>query len=266
MCTLIVFHRCVAGTPLVVAANRDEFYDRPAASPAFLPHPIGTQVLAPRDLRAGGTWWGLNQNGVFAGLTNRPHPAPDTTRRSRGLLVMDALGYRAAAKAAAAFESLRSGQYNPFNLVIADHRDAFTVVCNGGDVRVEALEPGVHVVGNAEPNDLEHEKTHRTLEQARLLGRQPPHALLEGLGNLCRSHEGDTGDCGPTGATCVHTEHYGTRSSTLLQLSEDPTQSELHYADGAPCAHPYQDSSDLLLELSRMASYTEAGSITRTAS
>ncbi len=267
MCTLIAIHRCVSSAPLVVAANRDEFYDRPAAGLDFLPHPSGTRVLAPRDLRAGGTWLGLNQNGVFSALTNRPNPAPDTSRRSRGLLVIDALGYAGAAKAAAAFESLRPEQYNPFNLFIADAKDAFTVVCYDGELRVSRLEPGVHVVGNAEPNDHEHEKTRRTLEGARAVAQGPTDRVFEGLGDLCRSHEGATdGERGPLGATCVHTEAYGTRSSMLLRLNEDRTKSELHYVDGAPCAHPYEDSTPLLHELSRMASYNAAGSIARTAS
>ena len=90
MCTLIVLHRCFADAELLVAANRDEYLDRPAEPPA-LRRWNGRTVLAPRDVRAGGTWLGLNDAGVFAALTNRPNATPDPTRRSRGLLVVDAL-------------------------------------------------------------------------------------------------------------------------------------------------------------------------------
>ena len=69
MCTLIVLHRCVAGRPLVVAANRDEFLARPAEDIAIRPSRTGP-ILSPLDLEAGGTWLGLSQRGVFAGLTN----------------------------------------------------------------------------------------------------------------------------------------------------------------------------------------------------
>jgi uncharacterized protein with NRDE domain len=264
MCTLIVMHRQVPGVPLVVAANRDEYLDRPATPPALWEHPNGSTILAPRDLRAGGTWLGLNSNNVFSALTNRPVQTPDTTRRSRGHLVLDALGHSTAGKAAAAFESLRSDQYNPFNLLIADLKEAFTVVCYDGVVRVGRLEPGVHVIGNAEPNDIDHPKTNRVRNAARE-NSDHPDDVLTGLAELCRSHDGTDITSGssppsPLGATCVHVEGYGTRSSILLRLSEDPKQSKLLHADGAPCVHPYENSTPLLHELSRMASYTGVGS------
>lgn len=267
MCTLIVVHRRIPGVPLVVAANRDEFYDRPAAGPGFLSHPNGSRLLAPRDLRAGGTWLGLNQNGVFAALTNRPNPTPDPSCRSRGLLVIDALGFADAVKAAAAFESLQPDRYNPFNLLVADANDAFAVVCSAGRVRVEPLEAGVHVIGNADPDDRDDPKTQRTLLAAQALAALASDRVLEGLGELCRSHDGGQGEgSDPLDATCVHHDGYGTRSSILLQLSEDPKQSELHYADGAPCVHPYEDFTPLLHELSRLASYNGEGPIARKAS
>ena len=71
MCTLIAIHRRIPGAPLVVAANRDEFLDRPTEGPAVRdgdPAP----VLAPRDVRAGGTWLGLGAHGVFAAVTKSP--------------------------------------------------------------------------------------------------------------------------------------------------------------------------------------------------
>ena len=74
MCTLIVFHHCFADAEFVIAANRDEYLDRPAEPPA-LRFWHGRSVLAPRDVRAGGTWLGTNDAGVFAGITNRPTPA-----------------------------------------------------------------------------------------------------------------------------------------------------------------------------------------------
>ncbi|MGH0029521.1 MAG: NRDE family protein, partial [Myxococcota bacterium] len=92
MCTLIVLHRCFEAAPLVVAANRDEYLDRPTEGPALRETARGDgRVVAPRDARAGGTWLGLNENGLFAAITNRRCESPDPDRRSRGLIVMDAL-------------------------------------------------------------------------------------------------------------------------------------------------------------------------------
>src|SRR5262249_10657645 len=89
-CTLIALHHCIDRAPLVIAANRDEFLDRPAEGPA-LREIAGGRIVAPRDVRAGGTWLGVNALGVFAALTNRRTSEPDPVRRSRGLLVLDAL-------------------------------------------------------------------------------------------------------------------------------------------------------------------------------
>ena len=80
MCTLIALFRCFDGAPLVVAANRDEFHDRPAEGPALRWTEAGA-IVAPHDVRAGGTWLGLNAAGVFAAVTNRPCEAPDPERR-----------------------------------------------------------------------------------------------------------------------------------------------------------------------------------------
>ena len=82
MCTLIVLHRCFADAELLVAANRDEYLDRPAELPALRVW-NGRTVLAPRDARAGGTWLGMNDAGLFAALTNRPTPRPDPRLRTR---------------------------------------------------------------------------------------------------------------------------------------------------------------------------------------
>ena len=87
MCTLAAFVGLSDTLPLVVAANRDEFLDRPTIDPAVLA--VDPWVFAGQDLRAGGTWFGVNQHGMVIGLLNRPRPGgPDPSRRSRGLLCL----------------------------------------------------------------------------------------------------------------------------------------------------------------------------------
>src|SRR5262245_22536097 len=122
MCTLIAFHRCFADAPLVVAANRDEFHERPTEGPALREASTSssrrlersaragsgavTRVVAPRDLRAGGTWLGISESGLFAAITNRRCDTPDPQRRSRGWLVMEALAEPSAERAADRFAHL----------------------------------------------------------------------------------------------------------------------------------------------------------------
>jgi uncharacterized protein with NRDE domain len=246
MCTLIALHRCVPGAPLVVAANRDEYHARPAEGPALRETP-GGPVVAPRDLRAGGTWLGLNRHGSFAALTNRPTACADPMRRSRGLLVLDALAPAKASEAADRLSTLPAGAYNPFNLLVADAENAFVAVYEES-VRVEALEPGVHVIGNADPDDRRNPKIDRLLGRSQRALASGPERLLAELADVCRGHEGGES---PLSHACIHVSErgYGTRSSTLLWLGEPGTASEWHFADGPPCRTAYQDRSSLLREL-----------------
>ena len=241
MCTLIVLHRCYEAAPLVVAANRDEFFGRPAEGPA-LRETVQGKLVAPRDERAGGTWLGLNEHGLFAAITNRRCETPDPNRRSRGLIVMDALAAPSAREAAEEIEGLPSDAYNPFNLLVADHRTAHLLSYGSTPERFD-LEPGAHVVGNVHPNDTSHPKLQRQRGEVRAAAGQPEDRVLSALAEVCRSHEGD----GAMQHTCVHAEPYGTCSSTLLRLGQEG--SELHYADGAPCRREYRDFTHLLSEL-----------------
>jgi uncharacterized protein with NRDE domain len=277
MCTLIAIHRAVPGRWLVVAANRDEYLDRPALAPAVRRGPAGP-VLAPLDARAGGTWIGLNTHGVFAALTNLRTNDPDPTRKSRGLVVMDALGLGSADAAAGALAELPPDAFNGFNCFVADSERAHVITYLDRPV-VHTLPPGVHVVGNADAGaahlsraggraaiagDERQHKVDRVRARARAAARLPAGDVLDGLADICREH--GTGET-PVGDTCVHVaDTYGTRSSILLELADAPHESRLLHADGPPCRTPYEDFSSLLSELRQLPGYGSAESVTRTAS
>jgi hypothetical protein len=127
MCTLVILRRPGHPWPLVLAANRDEMLDRPWLAPGR--HwPDRPEVVAGKDETAGGSWLGLNDHGVVAGVLNRVEslgPAPGM--RSRGELVLEALDHADASTAANYLSRLDSAAYRSFNLVIADSRDAFWV-------------------------------------------------------------------------------------------------------------------------------------------
>jgi uncharacterized protein with NRDE domain len=245
MCTLIALHRCYPTAHLLVAANRDEFLARPASGPRVHEWQ-GRRVIAPIDERAGGTWLGLNDAGVFVALTNRPSAQLDATRRSRGLLVADALGRSSAARAAEAALALAANAYNPFNLFIADTEHAFAIVYEEKP-RVRVLAPGAHVIGNADPNDAAVPKIGRLLGEAERVARGPEAEALGALAALCRSH--DAHGESAFERTCIHTPEYGTRSSTLLRLDSRPEANALHFASGAPCETAYDDLTPLLRAL-----------------
>ena len=103
MCTLAIYFRVVPEWPVIVAANRDEFLDRPTSDPTTLcDNPL---VVGGKDLRAGGTWLGISENGFLAGLLNRRvDGSPNPDARSRGVLCLDALRRKTAAEAARSAE------------------------------------------------------------------------------------------------------------------------------------------------------------------
>jgi len=111
--------------PIIVAANRDERYNRPSAAPTFW-H-TEPQILAGRDLVAGGTWLGVNEFGLLVGVLNRPsvgEAEPLKPARSRGLLCRDLLKLKTAV-AAAEFVKTEKAEYQPFTLVFADSKTAW---------------------------------------------------------------------------------------------------------------------------------------------
>ncbi|MFN4065108.1 hypothetical protein GO613_03025 [Azoarcus communis] len=119
MCLIVLAWQLHPDYPLVVAANRDEFLARPA-SPAHW-WTDAPDLLAGRDLEAGGTWMGLSRNGRFAALTNYRDPSQRREGApSRGALVRDAL--QAASDTQATLQSIatRSADYAGFNLLLSD--------------------------------------------------------------------------------------------------------------------------------------------------
>lgn len=247
MCTLIALHRVIPDTPLLVASNRDEYYARPAEPPTRVEakSPEGPAFVAPHDLEAGGTWMGLNKVGVFVGLTNRRTEHREAGRRSRGLLVADALGRPSARAVAKEMRTGLAGRYNPFHLFYADGRDAFLTVLREDGVETRELSPGIHVVGNRDAADPASRKLTRLQAQVGALDLDAPLAVtLESLRTLLSGHPDPTE---PLENPCVHTPAYGTRSSSLIAVGSRPWG--YWHAEGAPCQSKYENVSGLLDDL-----------------
>ena len=119
MCLITFAYRAHADYPLLVAANRDEYYARPTAGLRFwedLP-----DVAAGRDLQAGGTWLGITRSGRFAAITNhRNPPTTPASPRSRGMLTLDFLAGEAGPEGFLEKLAPRAGEYAGFNLLLGD--------------------------------------------------------------------------------------------------------------------------------------------------
>ncbi len=246
MCTIIAFHRVHPEAPLVIAANRDEFYAR-ASEP---PHLLEPGIYGGRDLKAGGTWLGVTPDGLFVAVTNqRTFAPPDPSRHSRGELVMQALRCGSIAEIASLIASLDGRAYNPFNLLYGDGRELHVAYAREERaIGTESFAPGVIVLANDRVGAPEYPKTQR----AEHLVTPPPK--IDDLAAVLADHEKPPLAAiaePPAGsrftrellrelqALCIHTPLYGTKSASIVALEPGRVLRYLH-AEGPPCTTPFR--------------------------
>lgn len=221
MCTLVLLVRPGHDWPLILGANRDEMTDRPWLGPGR--HwPDRADVIAGRDSLAGGTWLGLNDYGVVAGILNRPESlGPREGFRSRGELPLEALDHADAADAAEALGGVDPSAYRSFNLVIADNRDAFWLSAteNATRVAVERVPAGISMLTAHDLNERSSPRI-RTYRPRFVDAAEPDPAAgdWKAWQRLFESRLYDPDD-GPRGAMTIVTDKgFGTVSSSLIAL------------------------------------------------
>jgi uncharacterized protein with NRDE domain len=135
--------------PWVIASNRDESFDRPAAPLAWWrPEPNGPSILGGRDLSAGGAWLGLTENGRIALLTNVREPGRvDPALPSRGALVPHWLVDQRTDPAS--LGAITHPPRNGFNLVVADLHHLTGHWLTNRPSQHRAIGPGLHGLSNA---------------------------------------------------------------------------------------------------------------------
>lgn len=256
MCTVVAIKGRHPQYPLVVAANRDEFYARPSTEPRRVHE--APRAWAGVDLVKGGSWMGANEHGVFAAVTNqRTDSGADPRLSSRGQIVLDALGKRSVEEIDALLSSLDAREYNAFNLFYGDAR-ALKVAYARHErqaIGIETLPDGIWVLPNDRIGSPEFPKSERALELVEPIAAAPWEALASGLAQALGDHEKPPLEripAPPPGsrfdrallrelqALCIHTPVYGTRSATLLAL-EPGRLAHYLFADGPPCTTPFRD-------------------------
>lgn len=221
MCLIVFAWRVHRDYPLVVAANRDEFLDRPATPAHWWPDL--PDVLAGRDLEAGGTWMGVARSGRFAALTNYRDPSRQRSGApSRGALVRDALAGGADTLSTLQDIATDSSRYAGFNLLVSDGDTLGIHESTTGAVRL--LEPGVYGLSN-HLLDSPWPKLVRTRERlAALLAQLPDDdavlALLRDPSPAPDPHLPDTGISLEwerwLSPAFIRAPGYGTRCSSLV--------------------------------------------------
>jgi uncharacterized protein with NRDE domain len=226
MCLILIACDAHPDYPLVVAANRDEYYQRPTARAGYWTD--HAHILAGRDLECMGTWLGVTRAGRFAALTNYRDPRErKTDAPSRGHLVSDFLvsdqeprAYLAAIKAAAS-------NYNGFNLLVGTADGVFCL--SSRESEVQRLSPGIHGLSN-HLLDTPWPKVVRAKQRLQQLLEQGPDAngLLDLLDDRELAPESELPDTGigtdlerVLSPALIVTPQYGTRASTALLFGSD---------------------------------------------
>ncbi len=227
MCTTVILRRPGHDWPVILAANRDEMTDRPWLAPGR--HwPDRPEVVAGLDREAGGTWLGLNDHGLLAGILNRMGSlGPQAGKRSRGELVLEALDHAEAAEAARALAHLEPAAYRSFNLLVADAERAFWLRNLGeegpGRVEVFELPPGLSMLTARDLND---ETSPRIGGYLPRLRAAPPPDPEDGdwraWQEILTSRRGEPADDPFAAMTIVTDQGFGTVSSSLIALPAAP--------------------------------------------
>ncbi len=230
MCLILAALDAHPDYTLIVAANRDEFYDRPTAPAAFWPeHP---RILGGRDLRAGGTWLAIDRSGRFAAVTNyRQGEREPATPRSRGLLVSDYLSAEIDADSYVARIEREGAEYNGFNLLAGGARELHWVSNREG--RPRRLGAGIYGLSNHLLDTPWPKVTAGKTGLQTLLGGGAA-GLESGLFALLSDNTQVPDDALPrTGigragerllsSAFIATADYGTRSSTVVLVAKDGT-------------------------------------------
>ena len=240
MCLIVFAWRPGHAQPLIVAANRDEFYARPSLPLAQWPE--APQVHAGRDLEAGGTWLGVGANGRFAALTNIRDPHQPPARKSRGELVAQFLNGEMPIDDYLADVVRRSLEYAGFNLLIGNANELWHYNAQGTEAVM--LQPGVYGLSNAGldtpwPKLL---KARAALET--VLDNPQPEALLALLSDAQVAPFAELPDTGVGLATetllssvFIASQSYGTRASTALIVHADGTRHLVERSFGPYVGH-----------------------------
>ena len=228
MCLILFAYDCHPDYRLILAANRDEFFSRPAAPLGFWED--RPQILAGRDLEQSGTWMGVTLQGKFAAITNYREPArqiPDAP--SRGHLVSNFLGGRQSAEAYTQTIFPTANQYNGFNLLTGDTSSLHYYSNRGGKPRV--LAPGIYGLSNRLLNTPWPKISTGVSNLASIIesGRsQLPEKLTELLQRQETAPDNQLPDTGVgysmekmLSPIFITSRNYGTRCSTILTIDRN---------------------------------------------
>lgn len=199
MCLILVASRVHPDFPLIVAANRDEFHARASQSAGFWKD--RPEILAGRDLEAGGTWLGVSRSGRFASVTNYRGGRDPNALESRGALVTRFLEGSISSSECVKHLAGRGASYSGFNFLADDGNELWW--CSNRDGRAHRLDAGIYGLGNLLLDTPEVEGP-----KQRFAGAVEPGPAIEPLFTVLA-------------ASKIVAPEYGTRCSTIVLVGSD---------------------------------------------
>lgn len=262
VCTIIIINQLHPTYPLIVAGNRDEFYARATRPPELIARRPAT--IAGVDAVEGGTWMGANATGLAVAVTNqRSYGAGiNPGLASRGQVVRRALSETTTRAIDDLLGELDGRDYNSFNLLYGN-ADRVAVAYSRRDraaIDIVEVNVGVSVLPNDCLDSPAFAKAARARARARAIVSQPWPELTASLRDILADHwlpDLDAVPRPPPGAMfnretarmleamCVHTAPYGTRSATILAVTENQLAHYL-YGDGPPCQTELREVTSLI--------------------
>lgn len=234
MCLIFLAYRVHPEFPLILIANRDEYYERPSAPAAWWDD--FPDIYGGRDLIAGGTWLGVARSGRFAAVTNYREPAAASGKRSRGDVVADFLRGDMSCRAYVEFIRDIQQEFSGFNLIAGEIRPGRSEVVNlsnrSGDAKT--LAPGIyglsnHLLDTPWPKVVRGRQIFSDLVRGQTISNEQLFGLLS---DRKIANDADLPETGLSldrerslSAIFVAENGYGTRCSTILKFDKQGTWS-----------------------------------------
>lgn len=259
MCNFIVLYKQLANYPIVALHSRYEKRSRLETPPRILDYPY--KIYAPYDVPSRGGWVGINEHRLCVGVTNQYSTVSREKTRSRGLLLLDILGYSKTSEEALEYleKELPNG-YTTANIVILDSEQAYHVIYDKQTI-VNQLEEGIHVITpltslpdkkmNEKLRTIKERATKRKKRSLELLSTMPSltnvNDVISHLKYISRDHGGKPSPS----SICYHnpSQKMEQKSATILATHKNQiSKSKIIYCPGNPCKQTYIDYSHIFKE------------------
>jgi uncharacterized protein with NRDE domain len=224
MCTLLILYRPLHKWPLIIAGNRDEMKNRPSLSPGK--HwGNDKNIIAGKDLTAGGSWLGINNKGLISTILNRPNSlGPNKEKFSRGDIIINVLKNKDIKTALTYIELLDITNWRPFNLFIANNKNAYWIKSTGKNkITINLISEGRHFLDSHDLNSKTSDRYNNNINKFNSLKEPDPDKSewKEWIDFLaCTSHPKNK----PLAAMNIshsYNNNYGTLSSSIIALPSD---------------------------------------------